>query len=535
MSERGGFRRSAETNTGRPVAPARRLGLLAIVAVALASATLIQHATWNQTSHYALVQALRDGTPIIDRYHEATGDKSYIDGHYYSTKAPGLAFAALGPLVIVRGIVRLFGASGRPDSMIWALGVFCATLPALLLLLLVRSLADELEPGLGTLAALTLGLGTLVLPFSTLFFAHLLSATLGFAAFALLWRERRGRPSVPLVAAAGLLAGLAVNVEYPLALVGIVLGLYAVARAGWVRRGLAYAAGALLGATPLFLYNLWAFGSLTKLPYEDAVIDPGRSGHDVIGANDKGFFGVSYPRPQAALELLFSERGLLTLTPVAAAGAVGTVLLYRRGRRAEALVIGGVAAAMLVYDSGYYLPFGGWSPGPRFLIPALPFLAVPLSLAYRRLPGLTAALALPSAGIMILATMSEPLLPDTLDTSYWWWRLRNGTFYTKNFLSIALGRPYGWLGPLPFAVLVLAACVLLALSLGRVRLRRRELLLGASTLAGWIVLALAGPRLVDDNTVAQSLLLVALALTVVLVLVRVHGGRPRRLVEALRL
>jgi hypothetical protein len=160
-------------------------------------------------------------------------------------------------------------------------------------------------------------------------------------------------------------------------------------------------------------------------------------------------------------------------------------------------------------------------------------LAVPLALAYRRFPGMTSALALPSAAFMVIATMSEPLLPDTLDTSYWWWRLRNGTFYTKNFLSIAVGHPYGWLGPLPFMLLVAAACALLALSFGRVRVRRRELVLGASTFVGWVVVALAGPKLVAHDAVGQSLLLVALALGVVLVLVRAHTARPRQL-EALQ-
>ena len=48
------------------------------------------------------------------------------------------------------------------------------------------------SPGYGTAAAVTLGLATLVMPFATLFFSHVLAAMLAFAAFALLWREREG-------------------------------------------------------------------------------------------------------------------------------------------------------------------------------------------------------------------------------------------------------------------------------------------------------------------------------------------------------
>ena len=50
---------------------------------------------WNQGAHYALVRALADGTPTIDRTRfevggGGTGDISRIHGHYYAAKAPGL-------------------------------------------------------------------------------------------------------------------------------------------------------------------------------------------------------------------------------------------------------------------------------------------------------------------------------------------------------------------------------------------------------------------------------------------------------------
>ena len=91
-----------------------------------------------------------------------------------------------------------------------------AVIPAVALLLLVRWVADRIEPGYGTAAAITLGLGTIVMTFAAEYFSHAIAATLGFAAFALLFREREGRARLSLVGAAGLLAGLAVSFEYPL-------------------------------------------------------------------------------------------------------------------------------------------------------------------------------------------------------------------------------------------------------------------------------------------------------------------------------
>ncbi|HZU20804.1 MAG TPA: hypothetical protein VE982_06270 [Gaiellaceae bacterium] len=502
-----------------------RAGTAAIVAVVLAGSMLVQRNTWNQTSHYALVQSLRDGTPIIDRWHTTTGDVSYVGGHYYSSKAPGLAFAALVPLEIVRGIVRVTGASGRPDSMIWALGVFCAALPALVLLLLVRAVGDALAPGFGVLAAMTLGLGTLVLPFSTLFFAHALSTTLGFAAFFLLWRERQGPPRLALVAAAGVVAGLATVVEYPLVVLGVVLGLYAVSRGDVVRRGLAYGAAAVAGALPSFLYNAWAFGSPLTFPYAHAVLVPGKSGHDVIGANDQGVYGVASPHLGRAVDLLFSQFGLLRLTPVVAMGAVGAVLLYRGGRRAEALVVAGVAALFLLYNSGYYLPFGGWTPGPRFLIPVLPFLAFPLALSYRRFAAVTTALAVPSAAIMIAATATEPLVPTVLGPTEWEWRLRNGVFATRSWLSLAAGRPGGWLAPLPFLVLIAVALGLLLLALPRLAIARRDVPLALAAFAAWVVIFFAGPKL--NHGLSQDVAALALAAALAAAVVALHQRTAR--------
>ena len=57
-------------------------------------------------------------------------------------------------------------------------------LPGLLLLMLVRSAAERLQPGFGAATAVMLGLGTLVLTLSTLLFSHIFTAFLGFAAFA---------------------------------------------------------------------------------------------------------------------------------------------------------------------------------------------------------------------------------------------------------------------------------------------------------------------------------------------------------------
>src|SRR3954447_1029177 len=259
----------------------------------------MQASGWAQVSNFALVRALSNGTAKIDPYHWETKDESWYQGHYYSvkspvlpaltwpvyellrrTEAPRIAYEAARssrengswrwrPLSTPEGLyganrIRTYHVRGRIEAntpIIWVLGLFGAVLPALGLMLLVRRTGERLEPGYGTAAAATLGLCTMVLPFSTLYFGHVLAALLGFAAFALLWRGGGRLRSVFL---AGAVAGLAFATEYPLALGGAVLGLYAISRGAGrgrerARRGLAYGGGALVGALPLLVYNRWAF------------------------------------------------------------------------------------------------------------------------------------------------------------------------------------------------------------------------------------------------------------------------------------
>ncbi|MEI7690956.1 MAG: hypothetical protein WCJ50_00370 [Actinomycetes bacterium] len=518
-----------------------RSGIAAICVLALGWAFVMQSLGWAQTSYFAFVKALGDGTAQIDKYHWETRDKSWINGHFFSVKAPGLPMIATPAYLLLkaagaeqvstsaadrarRGGAKLWtykalnvSAYGYDSAraravtrqlevqapLVWSIGLLVSVLPALGLLLLIRKVAERLRPGYGTVSALTLGMATMVLVFASQFFGHMLASLVIFAAFALLMRERRGPPRLALVGLAGVLAGLAVTVEYPIALAGAAIGVYAMLRgdlpgAGlWPKlaRGAAYAAGVVIGVAPILAYNQWAFGSPSTNSYSNAVDVQGFSGHATLGLNSGGFFGIGVPDPQAALELLLAPRGIITITPVVIAGLYGVWLMRSNGKRAEANLIIAIVALFFIYDTGYWLPFGGGTPGPRFLIPTLPFIALGFAEAWRRIPATT--LVLSACGFVVMATalLTYPLV-GAGNLFQWQERALDNTFQHTILTVFGLGD--GWPTIIPVLALFAAAIWLGARATGALAVRA-DTRLALWALGAWALLALALSRLLGER------------------------------------
>ena len=512
-----------------------RPGLAAIACLGIAWGFVMHSMGWAQLAHFAQVRALADGQANIDRWHWQTKDKAWVDGHFYSVKAPGLPLLTLPeymaldvagawsvsreaadsashaahprwappghsyPYVMQYGFdphraMRVETQVEDEAPMVWALTLLGAVIPAIVLLLLVRWAGDRIQPGYGTAAAVTLGLGTILMTFAAEYFSHVAAAALGFATFAILFREREGPPRLLPVAAAGLVAGLAVTFEYPLGLLGIILFVYALSRpVPRLPRALTYGAAAVIGAAPALAFNWWALGSPLDFAYSSAVAIQGLSGHAVLGLNDPGFFGIAVPRPSAALDLLVASRGILTLTPVLAVALVGAVLMRLTERRAEANVVLAVAAVFFVYNSGYWLPFGGGTPGPRFLIPAMPFLALGWAVSYKRLPALTLAMAVPSFLLMLVGSMTFPLIGQN-GTSTWAGELGNGILEQTLLTVVGVGN--SWLATTPVVAALATAIVLAARATPRARLSDARLAAGA--LAAWVLIFVFGPTIAGD-------------------------------------
>ena len=337
------------------------------------------------------------GSLNIDPYALGTSDRAFRDGHWYSDKAPGVSLLALPTVEALRAIDTV---AGNPHGLriwnraghIWIVRMLTGGVALLLCSLLLGRAAEALQPGYGAPVALTYALGTIAGPLGATTFDNGVAAAVAFAAFFIAAKGRR------LAAAAGAVAGASVLFEYQAALVAVALAGYVAIRCG--RRALlAYVAGGAPFALLLGAYNWATFGSPFHTSYSYVR-------NQFTERQHEGFFGIGAPTAHGAWFLFLDGRGLLVISPVLVAAAVGLVLLWRRGCRAEAGLCGFVTLSFLFVAMGYFEPYGGISPGPRFFAPALPFVALGLADAYQRFPVVTSLLALWSAAMVTMDALS---------------------------------------------------------------------------------------------------------------------------------
>jgi len=405
---------------------------------------------WNQGARLAELHAIvMQGTVRIDAYHEITGDKALIDGHYYSEKAPAVVLMALPSFAATATVQRRMGLD--PDAPeAWRVSQWVATAGSVGVVTALGGaayfllLSARFGTPLALVATYALFLGSLTFPYATALFAH--AATVGLLAM-VLWAVL-DRPSERRDYVAGLCAGLAVATEYPAIIPCAALGLYLThaspARA-W-RFGLAMAPGALI----ILGNNYLITGSPFEVAYGANPAFP-----EVTSGNT---FGFSLPAAAAVAGLLWSEhRGLFFWSPVLLMAGPGLAVLFWKWRPLAAGIVT-VFVFMLMQVASFYGWAGGNAVGPRYLSPALPFLGLAAAYGIWRWPMVGVPATLVSVGLMGMVTavaIDPPVDVLTPLQSFYLIRVRDDRFADN--LGTLMGLPLEISLLVPVMVTLMAA------------------------------------------------------------------------------
>lgn len=271
------------------------------------------------------------------------------DGHIYSTWYPLLSILAVPFVAAAALISRAFHV-----PLHYLAAVFAGVLPALFTAAtagLVALIAVQLGSTLSGArrAALAFGLGTVAMVYARTFYADpLLSLLVAGAVSLTLTRDTRK------ILFASLLALLAVLAKPTGVLLGTLLCLYLILKKARLRVSLLPLAGTVVGLVCYAAYNAVRFGNPLNFgpanPFSLALIPKGLAGQLVSpGA------GIIWYCPPVIMAVLGFSKAV-------------------KVRQMEALLIGSVFGAFLLLHSAVPYWEGGWSWGPRYLLPTLPVI-----------------------------------------------------------------------------------------------------------------------------------------------------------------
>jgi len=323
----------------------------------------------NVTSRAAMVASIvQHGTLNIDAYAENAGDKAFINGHYYSEKAP------LPALIVVPfwWVVHLFSQplpDGTLDPALIRLGGFLiGSVPFALIATLIwmRLCAGNGRAHIPPAWAAALPVfGSFLFIQSGAFFGHLIGAMFLLLAYRAWDRDN--------MLVCGSFAGAAVLCEFTVALFPVYWALLLLFRRNYRALGM-LALGALPACLLLGAYNMAISGSPLTIGYSHQV------GYDFM--HEAAGFGL--PDLEHLWHITFSDyRGLFFYAPVLVAAFLALFTQRDRPRWWLDPVLVPSALSILAI-SGFGGWWGGWSYGPRYLT------AVAVLLFYRCLPAFVA-------------------------------------------------------------------------------------------------------------------------------------------------
>jgi hypothetical protein len=360
---------------------ARRKVSLVLFVILFVTFAYFFHAApgWNVNSRICLTYAIVEKRSFaIDDYQNIEGlkteDIAFFNGHYYSDKVIGTSLLAAVPMTPLHLLSVALGHDFAWDTKRYIVTTFSVSLlGALAGVVLYRLL---LLFGASMAAALFLVLafifGTQMFSVSTVFLSYAPAICFEMVSYYLLVRHR-DELGLRILLVAGLALGAGLLCEYTLGIVAIGLSIYALYH---LKRRISITYYWLGAGVPLLLfvgYTMICFGH-PAIPYEYLLRSEFKEGMS------QGFQGITGFNPTVLYYITIHRyRGLFYHSPFLLLAIWGWIAMWRDARRrSDAVLSSSMIVAYLAFNASYYMWWGGWTNGPRHLIPALPFLIVPL-------------------------------------------------------------------------------------------------------------------------------------------------------------
>ncbi len=367
----------------------RWLASVGVFLILLGSYAYFRHARdWNTASRLMLTYALVDrGTILLNGLENQTGDRAKYQDDYYTDKQPGYSFLATIPYAVAKSALGLpdHPLDTDPTTLRYWVSDYWATLGTSgLSTALCGAILTSFAASIGcrlrvaVMIGLAYGLATPAYVYATLSYGHQLASTSVLLALLLIDVPSHAQPLRSLFVG-GFLAAFASVVELSVGPVSAIVGLRVLV--DWVRRirstreVIAFAVGVSIPTIGLMIYNQVAF---------DSVFEVGYFHHDnqlfKLTHSDENPLGLRAPSLDRMRQLLWGRyRGLFFYAPILLWAAIGWGRLWVWKRRGLAVTTILSCLAVFLVNASYPEWTGGWSTGPRLLVPLLPFAMVPVA------------------------------------------------------------------------------------------------------------------------------------------------------------
>lgn len=299
------------------------------------------------------VTFLEDNVYNIDKYKDKTGDISYVNGHYYTDKAP-LPSILLIPILKGLKFLNIVTSDENGSYLSYKVYVIASfafgSIPfSLIFVLFIRFAKIARE----NIWLLMLGIyGSFIFVYSGTFFSHVLTAFILLVTFILYERKK--------YVLAGFMGGLAFLTEYNIALLFIIWTVFDLVIKKDIKPILYFGLGSFPAIVFIAFYNYIITGNMFDMLYKYCNFD-----------NMDENYGFLYPTIESLWGLSFSVfRGVFIYAPL----LFFIILSYfiQNKNKLMKFLYDNYFISIIIYFlfiASYKYWWGGWSYGPRHLIP----------------------------------------------------------------------------------------------------------------------------------------------------------------------